>query len=49
MQSYQRIQCIGHTAFNTSGTNAPRSLSHLKVDTHSALLKESHTTAHVAK
>ena len=23
MQSYQRIQCIGHTDFNTSGTNAP--------------------------
>ena len=23
-QSYQRIQCIGHTDFNTSGTNGPR-------------------------
>ena len=23
-QSYQRIQCIGHTGFNTSGTNDPR-------------------------
>ena len=23
MQSYQRFQCIGHTDFNTSGTNAP--------------------------
>ena len=49
MQSYQRFQHIVHTVFNTSGTNAPRSLSHLKVDTHSALLKESHTTAHTAK
>ena len=34
MQSYQRFQCIGHTDFNTSGTNAPRSLLHLKVGTH---------------
>ena len=49
MQSYQRIQCIGHTDFNTSGTNGPRSLSHLKVDTHSALGERSHTTAHTAK
>ena len=49
MQSYQRFQCIGHTVFNTSGTNASRSLSHLKVDTHSALLKESHTAAHTPK
>ena len=48
-QSYQRFQHIVHTVFNTSGTNAPRSLSHLKVDTHSALLKESHTAAHTAK
>ena len=24
MQSYQRFQCIGHTDFNTSGTNGPR-------------------------
>ena len=48
-QSYQRFQCIGHTDFNTSGTNAARSLSHLKVDTHSALLKGSHTAAHRAK
>ena len=48
-QSYQRIQHIVHTVFNTSGANAPRSLSHLKVGTHSALLKESHTAAHTAK
>ncbi len=48
-QSYQRFQCIGHTDFNTSGTNAPRSLSRVKAGTHSALLKESHTTAHTPK
>ena len=30
MQSYQRFQCIDHTDFNTSGTNAPRSLSRVK-------------------
>ena len=35
--------------FSTSLTNAPRSLSHLKVGTHSALLKESHTAAHTPK
>ena len=35
--------------FSTSRTNGPRSLSHLKVGTHSALLKESHTAAHAAK
>ena len=45
-QSYQRFQCIDHTAFNTSGTNGPRSLSRVKVGTHSVLLKESHTAAH---
>ena len=48
-QSYQRFQHVGHTAFNTSGTNAARSLSHLKVDTHSALLKGSHTAAYTPK
>ena len=32
-----------------SPTNGPRSLSHLKVDTHSALLKGLHTRAHTAK
>ena len=31
MQSYQRFQHVGHTAFNTSGTNGPRSLSRVKV------------------
>ena len=35
--------------FNTSGTNGSRSLSGVKVGTHSALLKESHTAAHTAK
>ena len=35
--------------FSTSRTNAPRSLSHLKVGTHSALLKESHTAAYTPK
>ena len=29
-QSYQRFQHVGNTAFNTSGTNAPRSLSCVK-------------------
>ena len=48
-QSYQRFQHIVHTDFNTSGTNAARSLSHLKVDTHSALLKGSHTAAYTPK
>ena len=48
-QSYQRFQHIGHTAFNTSGTNGPRLLSRVKMGTRSALLKESHTTAHTAK
>ena len=49
MQSYQRFQHIVHTVFNTSGTNAPRSLSRVKAGTHSPLLKGSHTTAHTAK
>ena len=31
MQSYQRFQHIVHTVFNTSGTNALRSLSRAKV------------------
>ena len=49
MQSYQRFQCIGHTDFNTSGTNAPRSLLHLKVGTHSAFGEKSHTRAYTVK
>ena len=48
-QSYQRFQHIGHTAFNTSGTNAPRSLSRAKVGTHSAFRERAHTTAHTSK
>ena len=34
MKSYQRIQCIGHTDFNTSGTNGQRLLSRVKAGTH---------------
>ena len=49
MQSYQRFQCIGHTVFNTSGTNGPRSLSQTKVGTHSAFGERSHTAAHTPK
>ena len=37
------------TAFSTSRTNSPRSLSQAKVGTHSAPLKKSHTRAHTAK
>ena len=48
-QSYQRFQCIGHTEFNTSGTNGPRLLSCVKAGTHSALLKGLLTRAHTAK
>ena len=35
--------------FSTSRTNGPRSLSRVKVGTHSALGERSHTTAHTAK
>ena len=49
MQSYQRFQHVGHTAFNTSGTNGPCLLSRVKVGTHSALGERLHTTAHTAK
>ena len=50
-KSYRHNACPNRfsSRFSTSRTNAPRSLSHLKVDTHSTLLKESHTTAHTAK
>ena len=48
-QPYQRFQCIAHTDFNTSGTNGPRSLSRVKVGTHSAFGEKSHTRAHTAK
>ena len=48
-QSYQRFQCIGHTDFNTSGTNGPRSLSRVKAGTHSAFGERSHTAAHTPK
>ena len=49
MQSYQRFQHIVHTVFNTSGTNAPRSLSCVKTGTHSAFGEGSHTRAHTPK
>ena len=49
MQSYQCFQHIVHTVFNASGTNAPRSLSCVKVGTRSALGERSHTAAHTAK
>ena len=48
-QSYQHFQHIGRTAFNTSGTNAARSLSRAKVGTHSAFGEGSHTRAHTPK
>ena len=35
--------------FDVSGTNGPRSLSRVKVGTHSPFGEESHTTAHTAK
>lgn len=49
MQSYQRFQHVGHTAFNTSGTNGPRSLSRAKVGTHSAFGEGLHTRAYTPK
>ena len=49
MQSYHRFQHVGHTAFNTSGTNGPRSLSFTKAGIHSALGERSHTAAHTPK
>ena len=48
-QSYQRFQCIGHTDFNTSGTNGSHSLSRVKAGTHSPSPTGSHTAAHTAK
>ena len=49
MQSYQRSQHVGHTAFNTSGTNGPRLLLRMKAGTHSPLPTGVHTAAHRAK
>ena len=49
MQLYQRFQHIGHTDFNTSGTNGPRSLLRMKVGTHSPSPTGSHTAAHTPK
>ena len=49
MQSYQRFQYVGHTAFNTSGTNGSRSLLRMKAGTHSPSPTGSHTAAHTPK
>ena len=49
MQSYQRFQHVGHMAFNTSGTNGPRSLLRMKAGTHSPSSTGSHTAAYTAK
>ena len=49
MQSCQCFQCIGHTGFDVSGTNALRSLSRVKVGTHSAFRERSHTRAYTPK
>lgn len=49
MQSYQRFQHVGHMAFNTSGTNGPRSLLRMKAGTHSPSPTGSHTAAYTAK
>ena len=48
-QSYQRFQCIDHTAFNTSGTNASHLLPLTKVGTHSPSPTGSHTRAYTPK
>ncbi len=42
-QSYQRFQHIVHTVFNTSGTAVPRSLSRVKVGTHTRLSEKDRT------
>ena len=49
MQSYQRFQHVDHTAFNTSGTNGPRSLFRMKAGTHSPSPAGAHTAAHTPK
>ena len=47
MQSHQRFQHIGHTDFNTSGTNGPRSLSWAKAGTHATpALNRAHSGLH---
>ena len=42
-QSYQRFQHVGHTDFNTSGTNGPCSLSWAKAGTHTRLCQQDRT------
>ena len=49
MQSYQRFQRIGHTAFSASGTNGSRSFSQVKAGTHLPSPTGSHTAAHTPK
>ena len=49
MQSYQRFQHVGHTAFNISGTNGSRSFSQVKAGTHLPSPTGSYTPAHTAK
>ena len=49
MQSYQRFQHVGHTAFNISGTNGSRSFSQVKAGTHLPSPTGSHTAAYTAK
>ena len=44
-----RFQHVGHTAFNTSGANSPRSLLRMKAGTHSPSPTGSHTRAYTAK
>ena len=43
MQSYQRFQHVDHTAFNTSGTNGPRSLFRMKAGIHTRLRQQERT------
>ena len=46
-QSYQRFQHVGHTVFNTSGTNSPRLLSRVKMGTHATpALNRAHSGSH---
>ena len=50
-QSYRRNSVPNHfsSRFSTSCINAPRSLSRVKADTHSALGERSHTAAYTPK
>ena len=46
MQSFQCFQRIGHTDFNTSGTNGPRLLSRVKVGTIGSAQRIAHNGSH---